>query len=121
MIVMPTTQNFEAPPKKMAWQNAKVRAVHAYDGTPPKSWCVQDNAGSHSFPADEWEMSIEFKRKPKPLVVGERVKYYTLNGIIDAISETAGTRECWVRNESTGLHGTYLDYELTRVEGSDDN
>lgn len=101
-------------PNKMRWQNANVRAVHNYDGTPPVSWRVHDVTGNHFFPAAEWEMTVEFKRKPKVLAVGDRVNAWRFIGIIEAISETTGRKEYWVRNTTTGVHSTYFEGEIQR-------
>lgn len=99
------------------FDNPRVTTIHAYDGTPPKSWRIQDEARMRHFPADEWEMKVEFKRK---LSVGDKVTAPMTvgTGVIDAISKTSGSPEYWVRGV-LGSHMTYIAAALKRV--SDDN
>lgn len=85
-----------------------------FDGGNAPLWCVATDAlgaGSTFYSADDWDLQIKLKRKPKPFKVGDRVHTLYSTGvlIIDAVSETFGAgagAECWVRL-GDGSHSTY--------------
>jgi hypothetical protein len=103
----------EPEPDSFLWKNVRIRAVHNYDGTPPHHWRVQFPEGTHEFAADEWDLTVEFKRK---FTVGDHV--HTMSdfgtGVIDAVSKSYSRPEYWVRR-SDGSHMTYFAEQIKRV------
>jgi hypothetical protein len=111
---MPDTINACAPePRSFSWLNAKVVTMPGY------AWRVVHSSGAHEFNVDEFDMKIEFTRKPKPLGEGDKVRALgrTL-GTIDGVADSYVDREFWVRFED-GRHQTYLESEVRRVDDDD--